>query len=179
MKKNDGAIQFVRNLKSAFGKFKIEDTTLEFYGRKLSKWDMQPAQWDTALDALIRDHPDGGLPSIGIIYDYLKRSQFDAGSHANGGWCVFDLNSRQTVVRTHYENGAWQHIGLPRAATNIRINPDNIVDDPNFEFVGKVEARTAFLQGWLESGAPGEDCMRMWDSLQMQEKIERRKQVDR
>jgi hypothetical protein len=149
---NPAAVRFVKQLCAAFSRYPITAETRELYANKLSGWRLTQNEWDTAADRIIEVQTDDNLPSLSIIYGYLKNAKASQRDDTNGGLATFDLNGMAYGLRVRNDGGVWliadvvmrdahgkevhlqKHVGeafglhVPKDAYNVMVSPDNPAD---------------------------------------------------
>jgi hypothetical protein len=135
-------------------RFKPEPETEALFKSKLSSWKLSKAQWTKALDMLIEDNKEPGLPLWSQILDVLRAVKTTAEEMNALGWCTFDLDGRKNSIRIKSVDGGWKTmemrrfpdinypygklaptgqttgIHLPAGATNVHYNADHPTDEP-------------------------------------------------
>lgn len=168
---NLSATRFVKNLASAFGKWKTTQDTIDLYIEKLSKWHLTDEQWSKALSRIVADRIDSDFPTIGLVCEYLKAQRSVPPENSDLGWMTWRLAGKSYSMRVKAENGRWvwarmgcsdrhrervmlQHnpgtvAEPPEGADCIVILPDNPAET---ERCTREEAREAFTRGYIEAG---------------------------
>lgn len=163
---NQLATRFVKQLIAAFSRFPTSKDTADLYILKLTNWQLRPNEWDLALDRLIEVHKEDHIPSLNMIYGYLKSAQAARADNRNGGLATFDMpNGYGYSLRVHNDGGVWiisdvitrdaagtekhlqkRHgealgVALPPGATNIMVHPDNPADPAPEDMPSKTETK--------------------------------------
>jgi hypothetical protein len=147
---NHSASKFLKYLIAAAAKYPVTKDVEQVYLAKLSKWTLEPEQWDKALDMLIDRGGDGHLPELKDIYEALKNASYHGKEVAgNKAWIYFELKGYSYAWRVYADDGKWRidsvrardvhgvetelqkHVGelaeehYPSEATNVHVAPDN------------------------------------------------------
>jgi hypothetical protein len=190
--------RFVDNLIAAFGRWKVTPDTIALYNEKLSKWHLTDDQWSRALSRIIADRPDNELPTLAVIYEYLKQAQAADVRRGEGmaSMTFQDASGRPMAVRVKAEGGSWvnaptsvgvrggeqislqAHPGcrpkLPEGALRVGVIPDKeaYAEDKS---CSQAEALEAFTAGWQESDSDPAECERIVIAIQLQHRNRARK----
>jgi hypothetical protein len=127
---NQAAVRFVKKVIAAFSKFPTGKDVADLYEEKLSKWQLTTAQWESALDYLIENHKDDGLPALNEIYGVLKIKKSAAVAPNNLGFMSFTSNGCSYAVRVRCDGSVWvscktgRVVNLPNDASAVIVSPD-------------------------------------------------------
>lgn len=187
--------RFVHNLRASIGKWKMADDTVALYVSKLSSWRLSEDQWARAVSRIISENTTGELPTLPAIYAYLKAVDDKPVRPTDLGWMKFTLNGLRHAVRIKSVNGHWtlapcvvhnqfgKEVILQKRPGDAAIPPYGaedvhfLADNPTpTEQCSQKEAREAFREGWVESGAdPGKcDAMFAWIDSMLHGEVKKR-----
>lgn len=182
---NRAAIRFVRNLVAAFSRWKVSDETIQLYTEQLSNFDdLTEDQWTRALSRIVADRQEPDIPTLGVIYEYLKNQRTSAAQESDYGWLTFQHAGKDYGWRIKNVDGHWVFASMawhrkngerveeqpnvgapaqpPEGSTRIVYTADKPAHE---ELPSKDEARWAFRTGWLLSGADMGKCDAMFAAL--------------
>ena len=155
MKKNQAALNFIRDLCSAFNKFPILDDTKEFYYRKLSPLTMLQGQWDELLTDLLANSQDGRLPTITDITLASGRVK-TRNNTDNYGWCYFKLGGYDYAVRVKSQGGEWINCKtmlpprIPYNAVDVQFKADKSEERQREDFQKQISDQVGEVSEQME-----------------------------
>ena len=164
----NGRKRFLTGLFAAFRS--ADESTRRLYADKLARWSLSDDAWSRALSRLVADHQY--LPTLAEIYPVLKRAEVQERPGSKSGaweaWTAPDGKGQRIAHRVNLDQG--RPSSAPDAALEYRI----LVDNPAmYEQCSPAEARAAFRDGWIASGADPAKLPALWPASQAAPHLER------